>query len=52
MITGALLKEDVVNMFLDLRNKFDKKFEGYTGDVLISDFRADIDDVLKELSND
>jgi len=50
MMEGFIPREQVINLILDLRNKFDEAFDGYIGDVVVSDFRMDIDETLKELT--
>lgn len=50
MIEGMIRKQDALDVLLDLRNAFDHAFDGYIGDVVVSDFRMTIDEKLKELS--
>lgn len=40
-----------IDQLLDLRNKFDEMFSGYTGDVVVSDFRCEIDNMMREITN-
>lgn len=41
---------EIADKLLDLRNKYDGLFDDYKGDVVVEEFRGEIDILLKEIT--